>query len=125
MAEAGLNVSQTGAAYVVRFQDASILDAATVQRISGELYEVVEKPGAKLMLLAFQDVRFLCSHALGVLLTLQRRADAAGVKVAFAGLRPELVRVFRLTKLDEIFDLFESEPEALAHFGMSGDRPAS
>ncbi len=122
MPEAGLSISQTGATCVVRFLEASMLDAETVQRISKELYAVLEKPGVKLVLLAFQEVRFLSSQALGVLLNLQRRAKAVGARIALAGLRPELVRVFRLTKLDELFELFDNEEEALKHFAVAGSQ---
>lgn len=118
MSEACLNITHTDASYVVRFRNATILDTLTVQRISRELYEVLECPGAQCVVIDFQDVRFLSSHALGVLLTLRRRAAKGGVKVALAGLRPELLRVFQATKLDQVFTLFESGEAALAHFGV-------
>jgi anti-anti-sigma factor len=120
MAEAtSLKISDQGGVTVIGFKESGILDAATIQRIGRELYEVVEKQGRKQIILDFSNVRFLSSQALGVLLTFRRKADSAQAKVALAALRPELRRVFSVTNLDKLFTFHETKEAALAAFGVS------
>jgi anti-anti-sigma factor len=64
--------------------------------------------------LDFGNVRFISSQTLGVLLTLRRKADKADVKVVIADIRPELVRVFEITNLDNLFTFFDSVAAAVA-----------
>ena len=119
MAESCLRVEQAHGVSVVSFHDNAMLDTLTIQRIGRELYEVVEQPKSRRVLIDFQNIRFLSSQALGVLLTLRHKAEKSGVEVVFAGLRPELAKVFTLTKLDKMFQFFPAREAALRHFGVS------
>ena len=117
MAATALNVEEVGGVTVVGFRDAAMLDAVTIQRVSRELYDVVEGQGRRKVVLAFKEVRFLASQALGVLLTLRRKAEAVGAKVVICGLRPELARVFHITNLDRMFDFLDTRDEAITKLG--------
>ena len=118
MAEAkSLNLSEEGDVTIASFRDASILDAVTIQRIGRELYALVEDDQRKRIVLDFADVRFLSSQALGVLLTLRRKADQAKADVYLAGIRDELARVFKMTNLDKLFQFFDDRDAAVAKLG--------
>ena len=95
------------------------MDVVTIQNIARELYLLVEEREARKIVLDFSDVRFLSSQALGVLLTLRRKADRSGAKVILCGIRPELMRVFKLTNLDQMFAFFDGTESALAQFGVA------
>jgi len=108
-----VNIEQVEGVTVVGFRDASILDVLTIQRIGTALFEVVEG-GHKSVVLDLKHVRFLSSQALGVLLTLRKKADKAGCDVALAGIRPELARVFKITNLDALFKFYPDREAAVA-----------
>lgn len=110
--QSSLRVSEADGITTVGFRDASILDVLTIQKIGKELYDVVETNGKKKVILDFGDVRFLSSQALGVLLTLRRKADKAGAKIVLARIRPELARVFKITNLDKLFDFHDDLAKA-------------
>ena len=118
MAESSLSLERMGDVAMVSFRDASILDVVTVQRIARELYAMVEADQNTQVVLDFTHVRFLSSQALGVLLTVRRKADQAATKVALCAIRPELARVFKITNLDKMFEFFDTTEAALAHFGQ-------
>lgn len=99
---------------VVSFKDASILDAMVIQRIGRELYKLVEDDQRRKIVLDFSEVRFLSSQALGVLLTLRRKADRSGAKIALAAIRPELAKVFKLTNLDQLFEFHNDRETAVS-----------
>jgi anti-sigma B factor antagonist len=110
-----LNIEDVDGVTAVGFHDASILDAATAQRIGQQLYDLVESKDRRRVVLDLADVRFLSSRALGVLLTLRRKADAAGASVVLAGVRPDLTKIFKITKLDEMFEFFADRAAAIEH----------
>ncbi len=104
---------------VVTFSDSSILDTAQVQQIGEELNDLVEKRFNRKVVLDFSNVKFLSSSALGVLITLRKKADGIKGHLVLCGLRPELRKIFKITNLQKLFDFQENEEKALAVFGVS------
>jgi anti-anti-sigma factor len=104
---------------VVTFSDASILDTQQVQQIGQQLFDLVDKQARRKIVLDFEKVRFLSSSALGILITLRKKADAIKAKVVFCNLRDELRKVFKITNLEKMFEFYESEEKALGVFGVT------
>lgn len=118
MSESSFRLDEIQDVTLVTFKDNSILDVASIQRIGRELYELAESGAEKKLILNFQAVRFLSSQALGVLLTLRRKAEKTAVQIVLAELRPELARVFKITNLDKMFRFFDTKVDAFKHFGV-------
>ena len=57
------------------------------------------------LVLDFSRVAFLSSGALGKLVTLDRKTRAAGGSLKLRNVRPELLDVFHVTKLDRLFQI--------------------
>jgi len=104
---------------VVNFSDASILDTVQVQQIGEELYDLVETKANRKLVLDFANVKFLSSSALGVLITLRKKADEIKGTVLLCGMRPDLRKIFKITNLEKLFVFFDNEEKALNHFGVS------
>ncbi len=111
-----LRITEQGDIAVVRFVDRKILDAANIQQLGEELFALVEKEGRKSILLNFSNVEFLSSAALNKLIILDKKVKAAGGKLVFCCLRPEIHEVFVITRLTQLFTIAEDEAEALAAF---------
>lgn len=111
-----IEITEESGVKVVTFQDASILDMTTIQQIGKQLYTLVEDGSTKSLVLDFGAVRFLSSQALGIMLTLRRKADKAGAHVHLASISPELHRVFSITNLDQLFKFFQTRTEAVNAF---------
>lgn len=105
---------------IVNFQDASILDTAQVESIGEELYDLIDNKGRKKLVLDFGKVQFLSSSALGVLITLQKKAMANKGQVVLCALRKDLMKLFEMTKLTKMFTFAADEDKALAHYGLAG-----
>jgi anti-anti-sigma factor len=62
------------------------------------------------LVLDFQEVRYLDSDSLGRLISLRQRRTSAGVrsKLRIVHVHPDLLEVFRITRLDMLFDLSEA-----------------
>ncbi|MHC4441932.1 MAG: STAS domain-containing protein [Planctomycetota bacterium] len=104
---------------IVNFTESSILDTLQVEAIGKELYHLVDERNQKKIILDFSNVQFLSSSALGVLITLKHKCEAIKGKVLICSMRKDLMKVFKITKLNRIFDFYEDEEQALASLGLS------
>ena len=104
---------------IVNFQDVSILDTSQIEQIGTELYDYVDNRGRKRLVLDFSNVQFLSSSALGMLITLHKKAVAAKGSLVMCGMRKELMKVFEITNLTKVFTFKTDEKEALATFGIT------
>ena len=57
------------------------------------------------LVIDFSAVHFLASPVLGHLIRLKKRLVAGRGRLSLRHLRPDLVEVFRITRLDQVFDL--------------------
>jgi anti-sigma B factor antagonist len=111
-----IDVSKVGDVSVVKFQDRKILDEASIQELGLELFGLVEQDNRKSILLNFTGVEFLSSAALGKLITLDRKVKSHKGRLKLCEIRPEILEVFQITKLNKVFDIRTDEAEAIAAF---------
>lgn len=62
----------------------------------------------------FSEMHFLNSSGIGLLVVLLVRARKQNVHMAAYGLNEHFRRLFEMTRLNEVFNLFETEDEALS-----------
>ena len=111
-----LDVSTIGDVTVVRFRDRKILDEASIQEMGQELFDLIEEEKKEKLLLNFSAVDFLSSAALGKLITLDKKVKAHGGRLKLSNIRPEIFQVFAITRLNRLFEIKETEADALAAF---------
>jgi anti-sigma B factor antagonist len=111
-----IDVSKTGDVTVVRFNDKKILDESNIQELGTELFGLVEQDNRKAILLNFTGVEFLSSAALGKLITLDRKVKSNKGRLKMSNIRPEILEVFQITKLNKVFDIRDEEADAVAAF---------
>ncbi len=104
---------------IATFHSARILDAAHVDAIGNELYHLVEKKDRRKLILDFTDVKFLSSAMLGVMLNVHNKIGKIKGQVILCGLRPELYKVFKISKLEKLFPSYADEAKALNEFGIT------
>lgn len=114
----GLVINQIQGVVVVNFRDASILDGAAVDAVGKALYTLVEQQAHRKIVLDFTVVRFLSSSMIGVLLSLHKKAKAIKGQTVICGLRPELVKVFKIMNLEKTLNLVENEAQAFEAMGL-------
>jgi anti-sigma B factor antagonist len=70
--------------------------------------------GAKEVLVDLSDATFIDSTTLGVLIGTVRKLRPRGGTVAIVCRDPNISRIFEITRLDQVFPIFESADEGLA-----------
>jgi len=111
-----ITVSKLGDVSVVTFQDKKILDEAGTVELGQELFSLVENDNRKAILLDFGNVEFLSSAALGKLITLDRKVKTAKGRLKLCSIRPEILDVFNVTKLNKVFDIRGDQAEGISAF---------
>ena len=111
-----LEVEDLGDVTVVSFTDRKILDEQNIQVIGEQLFSLVDESGRKKLLLNFGNVEYMSSAALGKLITLNKKVQAAGGRLVLCNIDPQIYEVFEITKLDKFFKIHKEEQAALQAF---------
>jgi anti-sigma B factor antagonist len=111
-----LEVEDIGDVTVASFTDRKILDEQNIQVIGEQLFGLVDESGRKRLLLNFSNVEYMSSAALGKLITLNKKVQAAGGKLVLCNIDPQIREVFEITKLDKLFVICGDEQEGLQKF---------
>jgi anti-sigma B factor antagonist len=88
------------------------IDMATAPSLRERLHALLAEDRSHLVV-DLDDVGFLDSTALGVLVGVLKRARTEGGEVRIASTQPRVRKVFEITRLDSAFDLFDSVDEAV------------
>lgn len=111
-----LKLNDFGGIKIVEFSDRKILDELCILEIQEELSRIVDQaPGLKLVL-SFKNVEHLSSAALGMLITLRKRVEESGGKLRLSDINPQIYEVFKITRLNKVFDIFPSIDKAREGF---------
>ncbi len=116
MTDSNLVIREDSGVTIVGFGGSTLIDAEYIERVAGDLYELLDKQKAHRLVLDFSSVKLLASRMLGVLLTVKKKSEAKQGGLALCAVREELMKVFAVTNLDRTFNFFADEAAALAHF---------
>lgn len=111
-----LKIKRSDSVSVVEFADRKILEELSIQEIGEELDQIVEsEPGVKL-LLNFKNVDHLSSAALGMLITLNKKIKERDGDLKLSDINRQIFEVFKITKLNRVFDIHDHADDAMAAF---------
>jgi len=91
------------------------LDAKVAQSFKEEIKNNISQ-GAKNTVVNLSNVSFIDSSGLGSLVACLRAANEQEGDVKLCGLNPEIKMIFEITKLYQVFDIFQNEDTAIHSF---------
>ena len=100
----------------IEFVERNILDEANIQQIGEEITRLVDETPHPKVLISFQNVDHLSSAALGTLITINNKIRSKDGQLRLANIDPRIYEVFVITKLNRLFQIHDSEDQALASF---------
>ncbi len=104
----------------VVFDDPRILDETKLEELGRELIETLNKTTEERVILDFRNVKFMSSSMLGKLVQVHKKAGEFKVKMKLCSIDPEIRQVFKITKLDKLFEIESDETAARASFMKRG-----
>lgn len=95
----------------VQLDDARLLDEGRIQQVDQELSNAIDASTETRVVLDFTNVQFMASSMLGKLVALHKKVKGYKAKMKLANVAPDILEVFKITRLDKLFDI-EKDTEA-------------
>jgi anti-anti-sigma factor len=105
---------------VVVFNKAKILDETTIEQIGADLNKCIEQAADGKIVLNFSGVSFMSSAMIGKLVSFNNRCKTSNIKLRLCGISDNVMEVFKITRLNKVFDIHKTEDKALASFDKRG-----
>lgn len=112
-----VRVRDSGGIRVVEFTDRKILEEISIHEIGEELGRIIDESSDVKMLLSFKNVDHLSSAALGMLINLNKQVAAKNGALKLSDISPQIFEVFKITRLNKLFDIHPTMADAIAAFG--------
>jgi len=96
---------------IVTFEDENILEEQQIHRLERALLPIVRENEQKRLVLNFQNVRFMSSSFLGLLVKIHKRVVEMDGHLQLFNLDPKIHKVFEITQLVKVFDIVPSSQE--------------
>lgn len=104
----------------IRINDERLVDPEHIKRTCDDLMTLLGKSDERQIVLDFTPVKFMASAMLGKLVQLQKKCVEYQAKLKLAGVCPDILEVFKITKLHKVFDIQPDEPTARKSFSKRG-----
>ncbi len=101
----------SGEAFIVR--PCGRVDGSTVDTLDGAIVEWTEK-GSGALIFNFEEMDYISSAGLRILLLSARKMQSGGGKALFCGLAPHIFQIFEISGFSAILDIRDSQADALA-----------
>jgi len=111
--------SLLGDVQLARFKQPKLLDEVSINLIGAELSNLAKNNQGLRLLVDFSNVQYLSSSALGMLITVNKHVRTGKGQMRLCCIRPKLLEVFQITRLDHVFEIHPTLREALESFPVS------
>jgi anti-anti-sigma factor len=104
----------------IRILDERLVDPEQLKRLFDDLYALLGKSEQQQVVLDFASVKFMASSMLAKLVALKKKCDEYRAKLKLSSVAPEIFEVFKITKLNKVFDIQADEATARKSFSKRG-----
>jgi len=112
-----LVVRTVGNIAVVHFIDSKILEEMQIKWLGNELYDLIGEQHRSRIVINFQNVQRFSTALFGKLIGLKKKAVEAGGNVRLCCIPSPVMEIFRVTGLNQAFDISGDELSAIKGFG--------
>lgn len=113
MAENFIEVREEEGISIATLQIDAITAGACLNGLQEELLKLCPADTLKTVVLNFRKVEFLCSGAVGLIMTMNRQLRSSGGRLVLCSVQPNLLRIFHLMQLHEVLIFANDEGEAI------------
>jgi anti-anti-sigma factor len=114
MLNPSVQVSADNGVFVAEFWDCLRLDPAPVQTLRKEFENHLSRGGRGDLVVDMLGVGFAGSAALGGFVAIQRIARAKGGRMVFCNVDPNVIEVFRVSRLESLYTFLKDRAAAVA-----------
>mgnify|MGYP003442390987 CR=1 FL=1 len=100
-----LVVNRQGDVMIASFMHSKLLDETNIHAIGVELLALVDQNKGLKLIIDFTTVTYLSSAVLGKLMAIHKGVSATKGILVLCGITPNILEVFKITKLDKLFTI--------------------
>jgi anti-sigma B factor antagonist len=104
----------------IRLSDERLVDPEVIKRAYDDVIALLGKTEERQIVLDFAPVKFMASAMLGKLVQLQKKCEEFRAKLKLAAVSRDILEVFKITKLNKVFDIQPDEATARKSFNKRG-----
>ncbi len=104
----------------IQFQTPRILDEAQLEQVTKDVLTQLDKTTEEKVILDFAPVQFMSSSMLGKLVMIHKKCKEFKVKLKLSGISPDIREVFKISRLDKLFDIEKDQAAARKAFLKRG-----
>jgi anti-sigma B factor antagonist len=119
-AKGPLMTQQQGDVKLVWITVARILDENTIKALAAALFELADSGFRPKILLNFEQVDYLSSAVIGKLVQFHQKVAEAKGTLKMTGIKPAIKEIFKITKLDKVFQIVDDPVKAVNSFKSEG-----
>ena len=110
-----LKIEKINNVIVVRFNNVDRFNALITEPVKEELKSLFNKPDTKLIL-NLEGIKFIDSSGFGVFLSIMKTANNNHGQFKICSIASEVMELFKLLQLNNVFDLFDNLDDCLKSF---------
>jgi anti-sigma B factor antagonist len=110
-----MNISQRASSGISTYEIKGDIDINSSPAIRDSFEKAVKEKAMK-VLVNLNGVSYVDSSGLATLVEMLKKTRAYGGKLRISNLAPKVKSLFEITKLEKLFEIFETEEEAIAGF---------
>ena len=114
--EPKISIEYEGNVTVAILTEEKILQEADIQGLENSIMALIEQVSGINLIINFCNVKFLTSSALGLLIRVIKKMHETGGKLKLCSIDPKIFEVFTITRLDKVFEIYDSQAEAVESF---------
>lgn len=109
-----------GDVLIAYFQDVRIIDETRIESLGSELVELLNQKSNDRIILNFQNVGFMSSAMIGKLISFGKKCRENNVALRITNITENVAEVFKLMRLEKVFNIDPDEATALEMFNKKG-----
>jgi anti-sigma B factor antagonist len=99
---------------IVEFRTPSLMDPVQLEEISAAVFRLVDDQDRRRLILDFEQVEYLSSQALGILMSLHKKlGKLPHSQLVLCGVGATLMQLLKITALDKVLKIKPTQKEAL------------
>jgi len=107
-----ISVEYAENATIVTFVDEKILEEMDIQSLQASVMSVIEEAERVNLILDFCNVHFFSSAVLGLLMRISKKVYEREGQLRLCNISPRIYEIFKITRLNKIFDIYENVKSA-------------
>ncbi len=116
----GITTSTRDGILFIQVDDQRLLDEAQIEKLETEILAALDAKTEERCVMDFAKVQFMSSSMLGKLVKIHKKCQSYKVKLKLSSVSKDIAEVFKITRLDKLFDIEKDAEAARKAFNKRG-----